>query len=490
MVELLAVGTIDSWSVTIDYRVHGLWDSSQPLRFGIYRSDDTQLDTTDLLVDLWTSPPSGEERLEGEPIDDLGLSPTAQGDHRLRIPLTRGLSPDPGRPYVLVTTDPPAGEPPAAADQTLSFRKYTIGVVTHGGIIHRDWKNGPPWQLQTAKILQRQGYDAVIPYSWVSDSHVPGRAAMHGPRLARRIVRVAAQFPPSAPIDLHLIAHSEGAVVNTQAIVALQSIQPRELAAGFVELTLLDPHAANRNLGGQMSTSNGWIGAFADAVVRTYKARAGDPAVFVPQGVDHTEVFYQHTPASRDHGVNGGLYNLWGQVPIPNRSGQPIHYFNLTAAGATHSGHYGVALWYRNFVAPTLGSHKSPVHDLRLEGEIRGAVALPISTTSHVAAQRDRNWGVWNMVHETRPQFSGSAAADSTIRLFVGPAADRSQIVAGGRTRADHDGTWSLLCRPLRAGRYRAVAMAYSRESRTRPGLTIVPMAPLGRFIVAASPGG
>ena len=71
-------------------------------------------------------------------------------------------------------------------------------------------------------IMKQQGYDAVIPYAWVTDSSKPGRAAMQGPRLARKVLETASQFPAGAPVDLQFIGHSEGTVVNTQAIVALE----------------------------------------------------------------------------------------------------------------------------------------------------------------------------------------------------------------------------------------------------------------------------
>ena len=59
-------------------------------------------------------------------------------------------------------------------EQTASFRTYTIGIVTHGGIQNTSWKHGPPWELQIAYEMKREGYDAVIPYNWVAQSNHPG----------------------------------------------------------------------------------------------------------------------------------------------------------------------------------------------------------------------------------------------------------------------------------------------------------------------------
>ena len=133
--------------------------------------------------------------------------------------------------------------------------------------------------------------------------------------------------------------------------------------------------------------------------------------MFIPAGVDAAQVFYQHNPASHDHGVNQGLYNLWGQVPVPNLSGHPVAYYNLTAAGATHSGNYGVSLWYRNFVAPTLGDQAPLIRSLQLEGHIDQAVPAAASNLSALARRRVRAWGPVQLVAGSRAEFSGTAAA-------------------------------------------------------------------------------
>jgi hypothetical protein len=371
--------------------------------------------------------------------------------------------------------------------QTAAFRTYVIGIVTHGGLINSSWKHGPPWQLQIATILKRQGYDAVIPYSWVTDSSKAGRAAIQGPRLARRILDTAAKLPPASPVDLHFIGHSEGMVVNTQAMVALEKSMTPELRAGYIMDTMLDPHAASNSMPGQYSVSGGIFGALASGLIHNYQSQAKDPGVYVPSIVDAAQVFYQHTRASHDHGVNGGTYNLWGQVPVPNYSNNPIAYYNLTAAGATHSGNYGVALWYRNFVARTLGSQAPLIQTLRLTGQIDGAVVPTISSKNVAVRRSARAWGPVRTVQGSRPEFSGTAAPGSTIRVFVGPTSNLSTIASAGHTAADVHGSWKLTCPPLHRGRYRAIAMAFSRSLRTRPGLTIVPMASLGRFTVPAA---
>jgi hypothetical protein len=481
---MLSAMTTNSKSVTIDYRVDQAPVPSSVLQFGVYRSSDPQFDSSASLVSTWTVSTQGQA---GLPHDDNGQPAAALGTHQLTIPLPAGLPPYPLKPYVLVVADPATGTATQDPEQTAAFRTYVIGIVTHGGLINSSWKHGPPWQLQTAVIMKQQGYDAVIPYAWVTDSSKPGRAAMQGPRLARKIHETASQFPAGAPVDLHFIGHSEGTVVNTQAIVALEKSMTPQLRSGFIEDTLLDPHAANNNVPGQFSVSSGLLGALAKTLIHRYQAQANDPPVFIPQGVDAAQVFYQHTQASHDHGVNQGLYNLWGQVPVPNLSGNPIAYYNLTGAGATHSGNYGVALWYRNFVAPTLGSQAPLIQSLRLEGQIDQATTL-VSSSSASHQQRVQTWDPVRIAQNAQPEFSGTAAPGSAVRVYLGPAGSPSVISLAGQTRAGASGEWTFTPSMLRSGRYRGIAMAFQRASRTRPGLTIVPMTPLGRFTINGVP--
>ena len=139
-------------------------------------------------------------------------------------------------------------------------------------------------------------------------------------------------------------------MVNTQAIVQLEGMMTPQLKAGYIKDTLLDPHAANNAVPGQQYSLGKGVLAPLDLLAKgeidSFQSKARDPAVFIPSVVNDAEVFYQHTSAANAHGVNGGIYNLWGQVPVKG----PAHYFNLTAAGATHAGKSGVAQWYANFV--------------------------------------------------------------------------------------------------------------------------------------------
>jgi hypothetical protein len=197
--------------------------------------------------------------------------------------------------------------------------------------------------------------------------------------------------------------------------------------------------------------------------------------------VNDAEVFYQHTLVSQSHGVNSGIYNLWGEVPVKG----PAHYYNLTAAGATHAGNTGVSTWYANFVAPPLGGQAPLIQTLQLDARIDHVVAT--ATPSARATARQRALGPQPVVQDHQVEFSGTAAPGSTVRVYVGPASTPSKITPAGYATIDAAGSWTLRTHPLPSGHYRAVVMSFSRALRTRQGLAIIPTVPLGRFVVARS---
>ena len=198
-------------------------------------------------------------------------------------------------------------------------------------------------------------------------------------------------------------------------------------------------------------------------------------------------MFFQHTTATA-----GGIYNLWGQVPVQS-DGPLVHYYNLTNMGVTHSGNTGVPEWYRNFIVPTLGNQAPLVQQLQLNGQIDAAQspATPSSGRDSVRQARvDHAYGPEQVVSTNQPEFSGTATPGSVVRLYVGPAAKPSEIPLAGWTKADSSGNWSLTTRhALHDGQYRTVVTSFSLALATRPGLRIVPTQPLGRLVVEAQPG-
>src|SRR5262249_13088981 len=152
----------------------------------------------------------------------------------------------------------------------------------------KSWRHGVPWALRMANSLRAEGYDAVFAYNWVPQSGQPGAAAKQGARVARDVVHAASGFPAGDPVDVHFIGHSEGAVVNSLAILALSQDETPQLRAGYLDETMLDPHAANNHAPGgkQYSVSSGLLGTIARLAIHQYQGRAKDPLPVVPANVD------------------------------------------------------------------------------------------------------------------------------------------------------------------------------------------------------------
>ena len=495
-IQMISATTVDSKSVTIEYQVNESPDAASPLQFGVYRSSNGQFNSSDSLVGTITLVPPGSTAAgTPETLDQSGQPATAVGVHALTIPLPQGLPPFPEKPYVLVVADPSMPSATTDPEQTASFRVYTIGIVTHGGIQDPSWTHGPPWEIETGYMMRHEGYDSVIAYNWAEESSTPGEAIKQSPKLAALILDVASKFPASDPVDLDFIGHSEGTVINTYAMVKLEHEMTPQLKAGFIEDTLLDPHAANENVPGQQMSFNGALAGLASLIVNDYQAEANDPPVFIPPIVDEAQVFFEHSQATP-----GAIYNLWGQVPVKT-NGPIVHYYNLTDMGVTHSGKTGVNYWFRDFIAPTLGDQAPLITELQLNGQIDNTVAPPSTNEplsaskqtelSRLEARATRIYGPEQIVESNQPYFSGTAAPGSRIRLAVGPATKPGNTSLRGVTTANANGQWSLTTRrPLANGQYRVVVAAFSRALRTRPGLTIVPTQPLGRLVVDAPTGG
>jgi Bacterial Ig-like domain len=473
-IQMVSATTVDSKSVTIDYDVNQPAGVSTPMQFGVYRSSDGKFNSSDSLVGTFTVTSPGSST--AATLDQSGQPATALGSHQLTVPLPQGLPPFPEKPYVVVVADPGSPSATAEPNQAAAFRTYTIGIVTHGGIQDTSWKHGPPWELQMAYEMRHEGYDSVIAYNWVGVSNDPGSAIKQSPKLARAILHAANQFPASAPVDLDFIGHSEGTVINTYALVRLEGMMTPGLQAGYITDTLLDPHAANNNLPGQqMSIGGGILAPIARSVISNYQGRANDPPVFVPAVVDDAQVFFEHTAATGSQ-----MYNLWGQVPVKS-SGPLVHYYNLTPSKVTHSGKTGIQFWYRNNIVPSLGNQAPLVQDLQLNAQIDHGQM--ISSDSSVRAT-----GPAQVVETSEPELSGTAAPSSVVKLSLSPADKPWVHVTAGTTHADNTGNWTLSpSRPLRDGQYRVIVSAFSGALRTRPGLTVVPMQPLGRMIVDTS---
>lgn len=459
--------TTDSRSVTIQYDINNA-ALTAPLTFNVYRSAESMVDAGSELVGTTSVSPN----VLGNPTLDVASVPaTDPGHHQLTINLPDGLPPNPSHPFVVVVADPAhALTETNTANNTASFQKHVIGIVTHGGLQPHSWSNtGAPWAVKMANSLKSDGFDAVIPYNWVAASIHPGEAEKQGPKLARRILEVASQFPASDPVDLQFIGHSEGAVVNNVAIGVLRVHGTPQIGSGFIVDTMLDPHAANNSaIGGQSSSTHGVTGWLSKAAVGIFQLVSKDPVLSVPPNVGIAQVYFQHTPIKMATGSNHGVYNLWGQ----HVRGDAV-YANLSGPGVSHAGDYRVQDWYEQNVVPLLANGPAFVNPGVLSGQVSGSVDLGASGLTHV-------------VSTNQPIVTGTAFPGATVRVFaVSPGKGGSGFI--GETTTDSNGNWSIASRPLRDGHYRLLVRGRVSATPTDPAIQITPRANLGRLVIDTS---
>jgi pimeloyl-ACP methyl ester carboxylesterase len=351
-ISLLSAQLVTPTTVQFTYQTT---DDPGPFTVGVYRSADTTFDSSDLLV-----------------TSALVSAPIAPGGSTSTINLATEMPIDSARPYVLVVADP--GNAIAEADEgnnTSQFRKLVLGVVTHG--VQPDG-TFPAWVSAMTAALEAKGYAETIAFDWAAASRlpVPGLTTVYGARMAQeiRLTADALGVLPTDVVDVHLIGHSRGTVVVSQALLFLNAAPgPRELQLGYTQVTLLDPHPArNRaplfvgllelangsgvsNIGGFSFDPRNAVSVAAALTTLYFQAAVNDPRVVLPPNVDGTEMFYQQLPWYQtitpfEQQLH---FNLWGIRPqeVVNLSGRPLVAIDLatvpTAAGV---GHTGVQFWY------------------------------------------------------------------------------------------------------------------------------------------------
>jgi hypothetical protein len=266
---------------------------------------------------------------------------------------------DPSHPYVLVVADPNGlVQETDETDNTASFRKYTIGVVTHG---FEPDAQLPTWVGNIAADLLSRRYDSVIPFDWSDMSNLPrsNQCILASYNLVHRVLFQAATLAVSAndTIDLHLIGHSRGAVVISYALESLiaGAQTPDQMNRGYFKMTMLDPHpASNRHplLFSFSPTALGWLFAFGSSL---FQAAADDPDPFLPLATHESELFFQQSEWFQAPGFER-IGNLWGLADLP------VGFLvNWTGFG---TGHLEVPLRYEtDFTSPAANQVSQAVSD-------------------------------------------------------------------------------------------------------------------------------
>lgn len=450
IVKVLDFKPINGGVLQVDYQLLSSVSDNSNLTFDVYRSTDSSFDATDKWIGA-IKPDSG--------LNQPTLPQSATAD------LGTAMRPDPSRPFVIVVARASgAATETELSDNSLAFRKYTIAVISHGGIQGSHY-NIPEWEAKLARQMQSFGYDAVIPFNWANKSRTPGAAAKQAPRMAKRILAESAAFPTGSSIDLDYIAHSEGTVVVTQASMFLQKNASAPFQTGYHRMSLLDPHAANPEAPNNAeSTAGGFSGWLANRIISWYKGNARDPLVQIPNNINEADVYYQRTPVSVNP-VNGGLYNLLGQVPVIGSA----RYVQLNSPGIAHSGGGGVYTWFYFNALPSFATGDQPNNPGILE-----------STSVQVAS------GNWNgdqlLTTDTRPVWSGVGTPNSTVKLYLTPASGKlnnSRPVA--TTQADANGHWQLQpVEDVRAGAYQVNIRGFLDSGQPTPYRKLMPSIRLG----------
>ncbi|MFM7132658.1 MAG: LEPR-XLL domain-containing protein, partial [bacterium] len=399
LVRVLDINSQGGGKLKVDYQLPEGNSKINGLHFDFYRSADANFDSSDKRIASINSP---------------GLDSTS--NQSLTVDAGQAMRPDPSRPFVVVVARASGVVAETnLTDNSASFRKYTIAVVCHGGIQGSHY-NIPSWEAKLGHKLQSYGYDRVIAFNWANKSWTSGAAARQAPRMARRIVSEAAGFPAGSTIDLDFIAHSEGTVVVTQAQKFLDKVAPERFSTGYKRMSLLDPHAANPSAPNNgESTAGGLKGWLTKRLISWYKGNARDPLVQIPDSVNEADVYYQRTPVSINP-VNGGLYNLLGQVPVIGSA----RYIQLNSPGISHSGGGGVYTWFYFNALPAFATGDQPKNPSVLKAD---------SVSIHS--------GGWNenklYTADTSPIWSGMTSPGATVRLYATPVqrkADDSRPMA------------------------------------------------------------
>ena len=243
-----------------------------------------------------------------------------------------------------------------------------------------------------AQSLEQVGYDVGIAFHWdaLSALPIPGMTSLAGLQLSGEVLDAVASLAPRTDPDdviaLHLIGHSRGSVVISQAALDLELLEEvlpalAPLKAGPLKMTFLDPHPANNAYTGTLySAAPNLFGRIGTALYTRFQSAMQDPNVVVPASADWAEVYYQRTDYTRAVTPTEQFFLIWGQdegdieVRAPGTTVVTSYDLTDTAEEPGVPGHYLVHDWYQDNVVPTLGDSSSP-----------GRAGAAVSTTSVLA---------------------------------------------------------------------------------------------------------
>ncbi|HEY7327367.1 MAG TPA: hypothetical protein VH592_07005 [Gemmataceae bacterium] len=362
-IDLTYATTTDSRTITMNYTVNNGSLVGHDVSLSIYRSSAYDSLTGAQLIGTVTIPGFDKTDLSAGTHTGVKVALTAPNGQ----PVT-SLTPNTALPFIVVVAN--------SDGSSASFETHVLGVIVHGSEfdpIQILLNQAPPWELQMAAALQAiDGYEAVIPFNWIRLCIIPSPLAvqMASNMLYQQVVAQADQLASQHPgdvVDINFIGDSRGTVVVSQVLQALNGTTDPALQGGFMQMTLLDPHPANR-----MDDLFRWIPSLSQAndlallgFLIDYLSQ--DPQIVVPPNVDRVLDFDEQTPPGQSGFLNGFLathdptqllefmFSLWGEqaASIIDQSDVAIEQTNLTNVflpGLGLIGHAEVPLWYMNYV--------------------------------------------------------------------------------------------------------------------------------------------
>ncbi len=353
-IAMLSATTTDSRSVTFRYELTlpGA-ASSVTAEVAFFRSIDREFSESDV------------------PFNTPQEVQLAAGEHAVTVSLSETLAIDPSHPYVLAVAHLPGGiDESDEWNNTASFRIFTIGAVSHGFELSPGDSVWVDVMARSLEQLEPFGYDLAIPFHWdaLSAQPIPGMTTLAGLRLADAVTSAVESLAtnPGDVIALHLIGHSRGSVVISQAAQTLQFLEQvspelAPLKAGPLKMTFLDPHPANNTYTGTLySAAPNLLGQIGTSLYHSTQSAMEDPNVVVPASADWAEVYFQRTSYTRAVTPTEQFFLIWGQnagdIDIRAPLTTVVTSYDLTN---TVPGHYLVHDWYQENVVPTLGAPSS-----------------------------------------------------------------------------------------------------------------------------------
>lgn len=275
---------------------------------------------------------------------------TQVGEHVANVGIASLIDPPEGTMHLVVVVD--AAETLLESNEGNNAIAYRpkIGIVTHGQVPSAFFGRSemPAWVTTMAHSLcgvtgvgdklpvpknswacnqgmqGDLGYDAVMAFDWAEETGraVEGVALQMGGLAADKTDALVVSYlgRSNFPVDIHLIGHSRGTVVMSEAARILNSNHP-VTRNGSVKLSLLDPHPARNTESNRYSATPNALGWLAELVLKIFQGFTKDPDPVIPNDVA-SAVYYQETPTSNiDWGVNPleSILNLWG-IPIGTNS--------------------------------------------------------------------------------------------------------------------------------------------------------------------------